>query len=402
MKTARYRYLIAVIIIVVIGLGWTVINRLQEKDSASGKRKEAGAAPVEAVQVQQGLIVLKRTFSGTLEATSKFVIAPKVSGRIERLSVDLADIVKRGQVVAELDNDEYVQAVAQAKADLAVSRANLAEAKSALKISTRDLERIETLRSRGVASESQLDTAKAEQLAKQVQLEVAEAQVTRAEAVLESANIRLGYTKIKTDWPPDSGQRVVAERYVDQGETVSANTPLLLIVELNPITGVIYVTEKDYARVHPDQSVTLTTDTFPEDVFTGQINRISPVFRETTRQARIELRIDNPQQRLKPGMFIRAEVELDRVADATIVPDKSLTTRNDETGVFVINEEGMTVTWLPVKVGIREGNRVQVKGQGLSGRVVTLGQQLLDDGSPITIPDDMETPRSSGTSADRK
>lgn len=385
----------------IAGLGWIVI-RSQGKESSEGGRESERVAPVEVAEIKRGPIVLRRTFSGTLEATAKFVVSPKVSGRVERLSVDLADTIKRGQVVAELDNDEYIQAVKQAKADLAVAKANLAEARSALKISTRDLERIETLRKRGVASESQYDAAKADQLAKQVQLEVAEAQITRAESALETANIRLGYTKITADWTEGSDQRVVAERYVDQGETVSANQPLLLIVELDPISGVIFVTEKDYARLKPDQTAILTTDAFPGEVFEGRVTRIAPVFRQATRQARVELTIDNPRQRLKPGMFIRAEVVLDRIFGAIIVPDKALTTRNDQTGVFVVSEDGHTVKWHPVKVGIREDKRAQVEGQGLTGRVVTLGQQLVDDGSRITIPDEKGKSSFTGTGADWK
>jgi RND family efflux transporter MFP subunit len=402
MKTTRLKFVAVALIIAGLGLGWIIVNRLQEKEGLKRNPREARMAPVEVAEIQHGPIVLRRIFSGTLEATAKFVVAPKVSGRVERLNVDLADIVKRGQTVAELDNDEYIQAVAQARADLAVARANLAEAKSASKISSRDLERIETLRKRGVASESQLDTARADQLAKQVQVEVAEAQVTRAESALETANIKLGYTKIAADWIRGSDQRVVAERYVDQGETVSANAPLLLIVELDPITGVIFVTEKDYARLQPNQTATLTTDAFPGEVFQGRITRIAPVFRQATRQARVELIIENPRQRLKPGMFIRAEVVLDRISEAIIIPDQALTTRNDRTGVFVVNDDGETVTWRDVKVGIREGKRIQVEGHGLTGRVVTLGQQLVDDGSRITIPDSEGIPSSAGNTSDRK
>jgi RND family efflux transporter MFP subunit len=402
MKTTRFKFVAVALIIAGLGLGWIIVNRLQEKEGLKRNPREARMAPVAVAEIQHGPIVLRRIFSGTLEATAKFVVAPKVSGRVERLNVDLADIVKRGQTVAELDNDEYIQAVAQARADLAVARANLAEAKSASKISSRDLERIETLRKRGVASESQLDTARADQLAKQVQVEVAEAQVTRAESALETANIKLGYTKIAADWIRGSDQRIVAERYVDQGETVSANAPLLLIVELDPITGVIFVTEKDYARLQPNQTATLTTDAFPGEVFQGRITRIAPVFRQATRQARVELIIENPRQRLKPGMFIRAEVVLDRISEAIIIPDQALTTRNDRTGVFVVNDDGETVTWRDVKVGIREGKRIQVEGHGLTGRVVTLGQQLVDDGSRITIPDSEGIPSSAGNTSDRK
>ena len=110
------------------------------------------------------------------------------------------------------------------------------------------------------------------------------------------------------------------------------------------------------------------------------------VITKSTRQARIEMTIDNPQHRLKPGMFIRATVVLARESEATVIPEQALTKRDDRNGVFIVSENGQSVVWREVKVGIREGDRVQVEGQGLNGRVVTLGQQLVNDGSSITIP----------------
>lgn len=367
-------------------LFWLFAPALQDPDQSGGRQRTLQAVPVEVMPIEHGPIELHRTFSGALEPRADFVVAPKVGGRVERLSVNIADPVERGQVVAELDNDEYVQAVAQARADLAVARANQAEARSALAIAARELERIETLRQRGVASEAQLDSARARHLTTQAGQEVARAQVVRAEATLETANIRLGYTRVTAGWSGGADRRLVAERYVDEGETVSANAALLRIVELHPISGVVFVTERDYARLQPGQQVTLSTDAFPGEVFTGYIERIAPVFREASRQARVELRIDNPQQRLKPGMFIRATVVLERDANAIIVPEQALTRREDRLGVFLVNEEERTVAWREVVVGIRDGNRVQVEAEGMSGRVVTLGQQLLDHGSLISIP----------------
>jgi RND family efflux transporter MFP subunit len=160
----------------------------------------------------------------------------------------------------------------------------------------------------------------------------------------------------------------------------------LRIVELDPVTGVIFATEKDYGKLQPGQGVSLATDAYPGESFDGRILRIAPVFREATRQARVEVSVKNPGHRLKPGMFIRATVVLDRVADAVIVPEQALTSRNNRTGVFLVDDDGRSVVWREVRVGIREGGRVQLLGEELSGRVVTLGQQLVDDGSPIVIP----------------
>jgi len=387
MKSGGPKILILMVLLIgAAAAGWFIFAQLQNLTEPGEGGKSSRPVPVEVAQIQRGPIALQRTFSGELEALAEFVVAPKVSGRVERVIVNIADTVKRGQVVAELDNDEYVQAVAQAQADLEVARAKLSEAKSALEIASREFERSESLLERGVASDSELDAARQDQLEKQAQLKVAAAQVTKAESSLETANIRLDYTKVTAGWTGSDEYRVVAERYVDEGQTVAANAPLLLIVELNPIIGVVFVTERDYARLKPGLLVSLTTDAYPGEQFTGRIDRIAPIFRKSSRQARVEMTVDNPQHRLKPGMFIRATVVLAQVKQAIIVPEQALTRRDDRSGVFMVSEDGRSVAWREVKVGIREGDRVQVEGEGLSGRVVTLGQQLVNDGSPITIP----------------
>ncbi len=400
--TGRRPITVLVAVLLAVGLIWVVYGRFSQHGSSGGRRGASTPVPVEVATIEHGPIEFRRTFNGALEPTARFVVAPKVSGRVERLSVDISDMVNRGQIVAELDNDEYVQAVAQAKADLAVAKANLVKARSAVEIAGRELIRIETLRKRGVTSESQLDEAKAAQLANKAELEVAKAQVTRAESSLETANIRLGYTRVTADWTGGNDRRVVAERYVDEGQTITANTSLLSIVELQPITGVIFVTEKDYTYLHPGQRASLTTDAYPGERFEGRIDRIAPIFQESTRQARVELTVENPQQRLKPGTFIRATVVLHREEDAVIIPEQALTERNDESGVFVVNEEGTSVAWRTVREGIRQEKVVQVHGEGLTGRVVTLGQQLLDDGSAINITGQADLSPLTGTSTENE
>jgi len=377
------------------GLGWLIFGRLQDRTLSNKSAKTLRPVPVEVAQIKHGPIALQRIFSGELEALAEFVVASKVSGRVERVIVNIADTVTRGQVVAELDNDEYVQAVAQAQADLEVARANLSQAKSALEIARREFTRTESLLKRGIASDSEFDAVRQDRLAKQAQLKVGAAQVTKAESSLETANIRLGYSQVTAGWTGGAGHRVVAERYVNEGQTVAANEPLLSIVDLNPIIGVIFVTERDYAHLKPGQLVSLTTDAYPGEQYPGRIARIAPIFRKSTRQARIEMTIDNPQHRLKPGMFISATVVLARVSEATIVPEQAVTIRDDLNGIFIVSEDGRSVVWREVKLGIHEGDRVQVEGEGLSGQVVILGQQLVKNGSAITIPD-MRSPTNDG------
>jgi RND family efflux transporter MFP subunit len=377
---------LVVLLLVAGSLGWLVFERVAEQDAPRVRGGAKKPVPVEVAPIERGPMTLKRTFSGALEARAQFVLAPKVSGRVERLYVNLADPVARGQVVAELDNDEYVQAVTQARSNLAVARATADGAQSALEIANRELQRLLTLQQRGMISEAQLDTARANQLDKKSQLAVARALVSKSESELRSAEIRLGYTKVSAGWSGGSDLRFVAERFVDEGETVSANAQLLRIVELDPIVAVVFVAERDYVRLTTGQSAVLTTDAYPEKQFAADIARIAPVFRAASRQARVELAVANKAMLLKPGMFVRATVVLERIADATHVPEQALTTRDGEYAVFVVDRAGKSVARHKVEVGIRENGRAQVSGNGIAGRVVVLGQQVLEDGSAITLP----------------
>jgi RND family efflux transporter MFP subunit len=393
MNIARKRSLWLTLIVLGVAtlLAWGIQRRLQLVDQPPERRADHSPVPVEVAAIEHGPIELQRSFTSTLEARAEFVVAPKVSGRVEQLHLDLADDVQRGQVVAVLEDAEYVQAVARAQADLEVARASNAEAESLLQIAERELRRIDELRGRGVTSEAQRDVAKAEQLAKQAQVQVTAARIASAAADLAAARIRLGYTQVSADWHGGSERRVVAERYVDEGETLAANAPLLRIVELDPIVAVFFVTERDYARLRAGQPAVLATDAYPGETFSGRIERIAPVFRESTRQARVELRVANPDRRLKPGMFARATVTLQRVEQAVIVPQQALTSRDGRSGVFLVAPDGSSALWREAAPGIQQGERLQLLDADLAGQVVILGQQLLEDGTPLRIAHDAVT-----------
>ncbi len=373
---------------VAVPVGLCLLGALVGCEEDAGGSKTRPAAAVAVAPITRGRIILRRTYSGTLEAPARFVVASKVSGRVERLNVDLGDEVERGQIVAIIEDDELRQVAAQATAALAVARANLKKANSGLVIARRTLKRTTTLRKRGVSSEAQLDEAKAAVLERKADLEVARADVVRGEAAEGAARIRLQYTRITAEWSGGDNHRVVADRQVSAGALVAENTPIFTIVELDPITGVLFVPEKDYRRVRVGQQGELVTDAFGGETFSARVARIAPVFDPSSRQARVELSADNADRRLKPGMFVRVTLILDAVDNATIVPLSAVTTREDRTGVFVINPDGRTVSWRLVRLGIKEEGRVQILGEheNMTGSVVVLGQQLISEGSVVTIP----------------
>ncbi|MCA9300764.1 MAG: efflux RND transporter periplasmic adaptor subunit [Phycisphaerales bacterium] len=372
-------------VVLVIAVGGAVAWRLVPEDEGAPTPTRLMAIPVEVTDARVGSIQLRRRFTGSLEPAARMTVASKVAGRIEALAVDLADDVSRGMVIARLDRDEYTQDVAQAEADVAVAQADLVEAESAAEISARELARIETLHTRGVASDTQLDTARASHLSRSAAIEVARARVTRAEAALASSRIREGYTTIRADWEGGNDRRVVAERFVEIGETVSANAPLFSVIELDPIEAVVFVTERDYGQLRTGQIVRVRTDAWPDRTWEGRVGRIAPSFREGSRQARVEIDVPNDDDALKPGMFVRVDVILDRADDATIIPEAALVERDGRTGVFVVHDD--RASFVPVTVGIRDDGNAQVIEGDLDAPVVTLGQDLLEDGVTVATPD---------------
>jgi len=138
--------------------------------------------------------------------------------------------------------------------------------------------------------------------------------------------------------------------------------------------------------VHVGQTVTVATDAWPGREFVGRIARIAPMLKESSRQARVEVEIPNAEGLLKPGMFIRARIEFDRRPNATLIPATALARRSAGEGVFLADAAGRSVRFVTVTTGLAEGEHLEVvKPADLAGMVVTLGQHLLEDGSPILV-----------------
>ena len=379
--------IITAVAVIILGfLGWRVYKAAFGAKRPGGGQRGISVA-VEIAPVQRGPIKDMGQFSGTLIPKSQFTIAPKISGKLNQLFVDIGDTVRRNQLVAVLEDEEYQQQVIQAEADLRVARANLEEAKSSLEIAKRDLERARTLHQKGIQSDSQLDAVVAQHDAQDSRYKVAVAQLANREAALETSKVRLSYTRIKASWEKGSDVRYVGERFVNEGAMLSPNTPMLSIIELQPITAVIYVTDKDYFRLKTEQKVTISSSAFSGRTFAGRVVRIAPLLKETSRQARVEIEIQNPEGLLKPGMFINTDIEFGGREQATVIPLSAVVSRNGQQGIFLADMENKKSRFQAVKVGIVEGERVEIlEPSSISGYVVTLGHHLLEDGMTIVLP----------------
>src|SRR5690606_1079253 len=128
--------------------------------------------------------------------------------------VDIGDNVKHGDIVAQLDDDEYAQSVAQAEAELAMAEASAREAASLLTVRKRAFERAKDLRAKGFVPQVDLDNADSEYQAQQAREALADARVAQQKALLANARVRLGYAALLAEWEENDPVRVVGERFV--------------------------------------------------------------------------------------------------------------------------------------------------------------------------------------------
>ena len=384
----KKKSILIVITAVIVGLiGWQVIQRVIRSGQGSGPQRRAMPVAVEIEAVKKATIRDVGNFTGTLIPKSQFVVAPKISGRLEKLMVNIGDRIKHNQLIAVLDDEEYSQQVRQAEADLQVAQANLEESRSSLDVAKREFERVQELHRRGISADSELDSVRGAYTTQEARFKVAQAQVANRQAALEAARVRLSYTKIRASWEEEDHSRVVGERFVHEGAMLTPNAQILSILEINPLLAVIHITDKDYFRVKKGQKAFISSDALPDTTVSGSIVRVAPLLKETSREARIEIEIPNPEQLFKPGMFVSVQIEYAIHDEATVVPVSSVVTRDNQQGVFLVNRENEVVRFVPVKVGISNSELAEIMDPpSFSGIVVTMGQHLLADGSPIILP----------------
>ncbi len=348
-----------------------------------GPGREKPPVPVEVMPVRQETVRDLGWFSGSLIPRVKFTVAPKVAGRLMKLTVNVGDEVKSGQLIALLDDDEYARQVDQAAAESKVAEASVAECRSAREVADLDLKRVKSLHDRRMVADSEFEAAQSRATAAAAKEKVALAEVDRRLAAQKAADVRLSYTRIKAEWEgPES--RVVGERFVDEGEMLAPNKPIVSILDNTVQTAVVDVIERDYSKIALKQTALVTTDAWPGEDFGGHVIRIAPLLKETSRQARVEIEVPNPKNRLRPGMFVRARIEFAVHEKVTVAPLAAVTRREGQAGVFLI--EGDKARFVPLKLGIAEGDVVEVVSPPLTGAVVTLGHHLLESGDSVILP----------------
>lgn len=328
--------------------------------------KDAGA-PVRKTPVTTALSSSERvdaveTTVGRLEANASPALAAETSGRVVRLYVDGGSVVRKGQVLAELDGEPQRLAVASA-------RATVERLEALLVNQQRTVRRYEELRSQAV-SESMLEEAVAQQSARQAELNDARARLAEAE-------YRLDRTRIKS--PEDA---IVERRLISVGDYVSPGTPIVTIVGSGRMRAVLPFPERLSGQLRPGLAVTLDQPSRPGETVTGTISEVRPMVGTNNRA--VEALVDLPGDVAWPhGGSVTARVVF-ASRDGVVVPAASVVRRPAGDVVYVV--AGDKVAERKVTVGIRTSERAEILAGVDAGETVVLsGAGFLTDGALVTV-----------------
>ena len=334
----------------------------------------------------------KLNYGGSLMAQSSVDLIPKIEGRLENLLVDVGDWVKEGTVIAHIDKDEIAEVVREAEAALEVAQATLRGKEVEMKNLARQLERAEELLKRQLIARQEFDTVQTQSLTAKAQTDLARAQVAQRQAILQNAQIRLNHTEIRS---PVSGY--VGKKLLDRGAMVKSNTPILSLVSLQPVRTVISLVEKDYVKVKPGLAAAIAIDAYPTESFVGKVVRVAPIMDRDTRTADIEIEIPNEKNLLKPGMFARVTLKLEKKDRIFLIPQAAIIRTNDKVGVYKLEKDRRRVKFTPVETGINASGKIEViRGLAENDLVVTYGAQFLKDGARVQISGGSDQRKSEG------
>lgn len=358
----------------------------------SGERK----LPVryKSAPIQRGSIVSAVTATGSINPMTTVQVGSQVSGMIESLHADFNSSVTRGQVVARIDPFPYRAKRDQASANLANAKAALIKAKVDLSQRKRELDRVQSLLKQEFVSQAEVDTALTAHEGAIATLAVAEAAVKQAAAALESAELDLTYTVIRS--PVDGN---VISRQVEVGQRLSASfsipTLFLIAEDLTQMQVDAAVSESDIGGMSIGKEATFTVDAYPGLQFQGRVRQVrnAPVSIQNVVTYDVVIGVENKDLRLKPGMTANVAIIVAQKDNALKVPNAALrftpakSERPDGSSgpaVSISQREPRShdgssdakTVWklgtsgdlepVPVQVGISDGNMTEIITEGLA------------------------------------
>ena len=286
------------------------------------------------------------TYPTTVEADIVNNITPHSASRINEILVEVGDHVKKGQRLATMD------AINLEKIRLQVANDSIEYGR------TKELYEI------GAASQANFEA------------------ITLAYEVSKKSYANLLENTILTS--PISG--IITARNYDEGDMYAMAQPLFVVQNITPVKMLINISESNYSKVKKGMEVELVADAFPGETFKGKVNLVYPTIDPRSHTFPVEIIVDNKNEKLRPGMFTRVTINYGNNF-RVVVPDNAVLKQvgADDKYVYVLNEDN-TVTYTPVKLGVRMGNRYEIiSGLNDGDVIVTSGQTRLKNNIEVEV-----------------
>ena len=362
-----------------IGIGAVVLIAIVAWLMFGGKKEEK--VTFETATVSKQSIQNTITATGTIEPVTSVTVGTQVSGIVSKLYVDYNSVVKKGQVIAELDKTNLMS-------ELNTARANLSSAQSALNYQQDNYRRYKTLYDKGLVSADDYESARLSYLQAKEQVATSRENVNRAQT-------NLGYATITS---PIDG--IVLSKSVEEGQTVAAsfNTPELFTIaqDLTDMRVIANIDEADIGGVKEGQRVTFTVDAFPDDSFEGQVTQVRQQATTESNVVTYEVVISarNNELKLKPGLTANVTIYTLEKNDVLAVPARALRFTPNEAllseGQTIEDCEGDHKLWTlegkvfkahAVTIGTTNGMLTEITG-GISAGTKVLTDFSISSGTP--------------------
>ena len=295
--------------------------------------------------------------SGTINPVNTVSVGSTVSGLIKEIYVDFNSVVKKGQILAQIDPANFQASVDQATAQINNAQANLANTQTVMEMSKKTYNRYKNLYAKNFIAKSELDQAESDYYANLAKVNSAKAQISQAQATYNTAMTNLGYTKIIA--PVDG---TIISREIDLGQPVAASfqAPQLFTIaqDLTNMQIEVNVSEADIGKVKVGQDVTYTLDGYPDTDFKGKVTqvRISPTTVSNVVTYVVIVDVHNEDLKLIPGMTANVSIITDQKENVLCVPNVALKFTPETSGQKYKNQG----IWLlqknkPVRIDIEQG-----------------------------------------------
>ena len=380
-KISKVWYLVGALVVLAIAV-WLLTGNKKEETINFTTEKVAKA------NIQNSI-----TATGSIEPVTSVTVGTQVSGIVSKLYVDYNSVVKKGQIIAELDKSNLISELNTTKAQLQQSKANLSSAQSDLSYQQDNYKRYQTLYKKGLVSADEFETARLSWQKARESVASAQEQIRANQESVARAQTNLGYATITS---PIDG--VVLSKSVEEGQTVAASfsTPELFTIaqDLTNMQVVADVDEADIGNVRAGERVTFTVDAYPDDTFEGTVKQVRQEATTTNNVVTYEVVITAPNAdlKLKPGLTANVTIFTQETNGVVSVPTKALryTPEKETVGGRKIQDvqnaknkvwtlEAGTLVAHKVNIGMTDGVHTQILSGIREGQQVITGVSVSSD-----------------------